>query len=55
MTNLEKIQSKNVEEMAGFLTVGGFDCGMCRENGSCDCDCFEHCKEWLEQEAEEDD
>lgn len=55
MTNLEKIQSMDVVEMAVFLTTDGFNCNHCMSNERCPCDqnCFEHCQEWLEREAGE--
>lgn len=65
MTNFEKIKQMSVEELAELLSFS-FDCSECSESQElnecplvrirlheCDRDCITHCKEWLENEAEE--
>lgn len=63
MNNYERIKNMSVEEMAEMLSEI-WDCNECTEherlsdnpllkNENCDNKCFEHCKEWLESEAED--
>lgn len=63
MTNYDRINQMSIEEMADFF-VNMFDCNLCSEherlsdnpllsNETCDNDCINHCKQWLEQEVEE--
>ena len=63
MTNYECIKNMSAEEMSDFF-ANMFDCNLCSEherlsdnpllsNETCDNDCINHCKQWLEMEAEE--
>ena len=65
-SNADRIRSMSDEELATHLHDIGWDCHLCAEHGrldnepllrgeKCDEKCVEHCLEWLQMPAEEDD
>ena len=65
MTNADSIRSMSAMELAIHLNIG-WDCHLCAEHGrldnepllrgeKCDEKCVEHCLEWLQQPAEDDE
>lgn len=57
MTNLEKIQSMSVSELAEFLVYSSFDCNNCEvdKDHPCDQECYTHCLHWLERELKDNE
>lgn len=64
-TNAQKIRAMSDEELAKHLVDIGWDCHLCAEHRrldnepllrgeKCDKKCAEHCFEWLQHPAEED-
>ena len=65
-TNADRIRAMSDEELATHLHDIGWDCHLCAEHGrldnepllrgkKCDEKCVEHCLEWLQQPAEDDE
>lgn len=65
-TNADRIRAMNDEELAKCIFEIGFDCHLCSEHErlsdnpfsrheKCDEKCTEHCFDWLQQPAEEDE
>ena len=65
MTNADRIRSMSDYELAKYLVDIGWDCNLCAEHRrldneplmrgeKCDEKCADHCLEWLQHTAEED-
>ena len=65
-TNADRIRSMSDDELATHLHDIGWDCHLCAEHGrldnepllrgeKCDKKCVEHCLEWLQMPAEDDE
>ena len=64
MNNYERIKGMSLEEMAIYF-ADDFKCNLCSEGkrladnplikyDSCDNQCAKHCKEWLENEVDDE-
>lgn len=58
-SNADRIRAMSDEELISLLCggYGGFDCHACKigDQRQCDMECNEHCRQWLQQPAEDEE